>query len=83
MCPYYIQRINRITQVLQQNLEGMFTEGLTTSNEEMLTRCLRTYITIDKVCFYLLLNLLGEVYLPVLFITVFAYFIYKPAEESG
>ncbi|XP_067943621.1 conserved oligomeric Golgi complex subunit 2-like [Watersipora subatra] len=42
-------RINRITQVLQQNLEGMFTDGLMTSNEEMLTRCLRTYITIDKV----------------------------------
>ncbi|KAF6027504.1 COG2 [Bugula neritina] len=27
----------------------MFTEGLTTSNDEMLTRCLRTYVTIDKI----------------------------------
>jgi hypothetical protein len=42
------QRIANITSTLQFSLEGLFLQGLETSNMDILRQCLRTYATIDK-----------------------------------
>ncbi|ELU10240.1 hypothetical protein CAPTEDRAFT_184924 [Capitella teleta] len=41
-------RIANITSTLQFSLEGLFLQGLETSNMPILRQCLRTYATIDK-----------------------------------
>lgn len=46
---HFFQRVSLITSKLQESLETSFLDGLSSSQSDLVLRCLRTYALIDKI----------------------------------